>query len=96
MTVRNAGGRDELVGASAEPQQTIVELHDMRDRRMVKVPQLAVPRHAALELKPGGRHIMLFNMPRAIGAGSEITLLLRFEKSGEVRVPVKFGAPIRR
>jgi copper(I)-binding protein len=33
---------------------------------------------------------MIFNMPRTVQEGSELTLTLRFERSGEKKVPIRF------
>ena len=90
MKIRNDGGKDAIVGASADLPNAIIELHDIVDGKMRKVANISVPSRGMLELKPHGLHIMIFNMPRTMGEGSEILLTLRFEKAGEKRVPVKF------
>lgn len=90
LTIRNAGGRDELVGASIGLPNTVIELHDVRDNRMVRVEKIAVPSRGSAELTPAGRHIMIFNMPKTVKEGSEITVTLRFERSGEKSMPVRF------
>jgi copper(I)-binding protein len=50
---------------------------------MVESGKLVVPANGVLELKPGGLHIMVFDMPKSTAAGDEFTLRLRFERSGE-------------
>ena len=90
LTIRNSGGRDELVGAAISTPNAIVELHDVRDRRMVRVERITVPSRSRTELILGGQHIMVFNMPKTVQEGSEITLTLRFERSGEKSIPVRF------
>jgi hypothetical protein len=94
LTIRNAGGRDELMGASISLPNTVVELHDVRDNRMVRVEKVAVPSRGRAELTPGGRHIMIFNMPKTIQEGSEITVTLRFKRSGEKSMQVRFQKEI--
>jgi len=49
-----------------------------------------VPSRGSAELTPAGRHIMIFNMPKTVKEGSEITVTLRFERSGEKSMPVRF------
>jgi hypothetical protein len=93
LTIRNDGGRDALVGASVNIPDALVELHDVKDRRMLKVERIAIPSRGSVALKPGGQHLMIYNMPRTLHAGAEIDLTLRFERSGERRVPVRIAMP---
>lgn len=93
LTIRNEGGRDDLLAASVSVPQALVELHDVRDRRMVKVEHIRIPSRGAVELKPGGMHLMVYNLPRDLQAGAEALLTLRFERSGEHRVPLRLVNP---
>lgn len=93
MKIKNAGGKDALISASADVPNATVELHDVKDNRMVKTERIPIPSRDTVELKPRSLHIMLFNMPKSVQAGSEIVLLLTFERSGQVRVPVRFEMP---
>jgi periplasmic copper chaperone A len=90
MTIRNAGGRDKLIGVSAPLPRTVIELHDVRDNRMVRIEEIPVPARDTVELKPESLHIMIFNMPKTIQKGSELALTLRFERSGERTVLFRF------
>jgi periplasmic copper chaperone A len=90
MTIRNAGGRDKLIGVAASLPGTVIELHDVRDNRMVRVDEIPIPARDAVELKPGSHHIMIFNMPKTIQQGSAMALSLRFERAGERIIPVRF------
>lgn len=90
LKVRNTGGRDVLVGAAVAVPNTVIELHDVKDGRMVRVDKIVIPSRETMELKPGGHHIMIYNMPRTVQEGSELTLLLRFERSGEKKVLIRF------
>jgi len=90
LKIRNAGGRDALVGAAVEVPNAVTELHDVKDGRMVRVEKIVIPSGETTDLRPGSHHIMIFNMPRTVREGSELTLALRFERSGEKRVPIRF------
>jgi len=90
LKIRNAGGRDVLIGAEVAFPKTVIELHDVRDNRMVRVKKMDIASRETVELKPGSLHIMVFNMPKTIQKGSELTLTLRFERSGERIVQVRF------
>lgn len=90
LTIANPGdGDDALVEALVDLPGAVAQLHAIRDGRMAESGKLVVPANGALELKPGGLHIMVFNLPKGSGAGSEFTLRLRFERSGEKRTSVK-------
>jgi len=90
MDIHNTGGRDALLSTTADVSGSVSELHDVDGSRMVKIDRLAVPARSVVELKPGSRHIMVFNMPRTVREGSEIILTLRFERSGDKKVQVRF------
>lgn len=83
MRISNKGGKDYLIGAKTDIDDSIVELHDVKDGRMVKVRRVKIPSRGKTEMIPGGLHIMIFNLPDHIMMGDEIRLYLRFEKSGE-------------
>jgi len=90
LKARNTGGRDALVGAAVAVPNAVIELHDVKDGRMVRVDKIVIPARETTDLRPGGHHIMIFNMPRTVQEGSELTLTLRFERSGEKQVPIRF------
>lgn len=89
MRISNNGGKDYLTGARTDINGSIVELHDVKDGKMVKVRSIKIPSEDKLEMIPGGMHIMIFNLPDNIMNGDEINLYLRFEKSGERKVKLK-------
>jgi len=90
MRIANAGdGADALLGARVELPGTVTQLHAVREGRMVESERLVVPARGALELKPGGPHIMVFRLPEDPGAACELGLVLRFEVSGERRARVR-------
>ncbi|HET8538513.1 MAG TPA: copper chaperone PCu(A)C [Anaeromyxobacter sp.] len=90
MKISNPGdGDDALVEARADVPGAVTQIHAVRDGRMVQREKLVVPAGGVLELKPGGLHIMVFNLPKDGGAGYEFTLHLRFQRSGERRTTVR-------
>ena len=94
MKIANAGrAGDVLLGARVSIPGTVVEIHDVRDGKMVRIEKLSIPSRGAVELKPNGLHIMIFKMPRSMKPGRQFTLFLTFEKSGEKQVPVTFSRP---
>ncbi|GER93832.1 copper chaperone PCu(A)C [hot springs metagenome] len=89
MRISNNGGRDMLVGASTDIDGSVVELHDVKDGKMVKVKGIKIPSHDKIEMIPGGMHIMIFKMPDEIKDGFEFTLYLHFERYGKKAVKLK-------
>ena len=62
---------------------------------MQEVDSIALTANAALELKPGGYHVMLMDLAKPLEIGSEIVITLTFAKAGDVdvTVPVQEEAP---
>lgn len=92
LSITNAGAAaDKLVSVTAGIS-TSVELHEMKMdgnvMRMREVPGIEVPAGKAVELKPGGLHIMLMGLKAPLKQGEKFPLKLKFEKAGEVTVTV--------
>ncbi|WP_370262647.1 copper chaperone PCu(A)C [Limnobacter sp.] len=83
-----------LVGV-ASPAAEVAEVHEMRMdgdiMRMRKADRLDIKPGEALELKPGGYHVMLMVLNGPIEPGQEIELSLQFEKpdGSTLEMPVK-------
>lgn len=92
MKIVNSGGPDTLLAARVNVPKAVVELHDVKDRRMVKVDSIKIPKRSTVELKPGSLHIMIFELPKDIKEGSKLVLTLVFEKSGEKQVAVEIAS----
>lgn len=95
IEVQNTGpAADRLVGFSL-PSSIAKrgELHTMATvdgmMRMREVPGFDIPAGGRLVLQPGADHLMLMNIQKPLQAGDTFDITLRFEKAGEVKVPVK-------
>jgi periplasmic copper chaperone A len=90
MTIRNKSAQpDRLVGGSspmAAKVQTHVHIRDGEILRMREVKSYDIPAKGTFELKPGGAHLMLVDLKRPLKEGEKVPLLLKFEKSGELKV----------
>lgn len=92
----------QLVGV-ATPVAGVAEVHEMKMEgdvmKMRAIPALDLPAGRAVELKPGGYHLMLMELKQSLKPGSTvpITLLLRdgagAESRLELQVPVAAKAP---
>jgi len=93
--VNNGQEADRLISASSQAAKA-VELHETVDEngvmKMVHHPEgWEIPAGGTLELKPGGKHIMLMDLAAPLEAGKQIQITLNFEKAGAkiIEVPVK-------
>lgn len=81
------------------PAAARVEIHQMsmanNVMRMRAVPGLDLPAGTAVDLKPGGYHIMLVNLNRQITAGDLVPLTLVFEDKDKQRQTIELQVPAR-
>jgi copper(I)-binding protein len=87
MDIENTGSTDNLISAKIkEFPNARVELHGVAEGMMLKVDKIEIPAKKIRQLKMGSYHIMAFGIG---DPGEEITVLLNFEKSGNIEVKVK-------
>lgn len=99
LTVTDHGAApDRLIGVSS-PVAARAELHTMSNdngiMKMRALDGLAIEPGKPAELKPGGSHIMLFDLKQPLHEGDSFPLTLTFERAGAVLVTVtveKIGA----
>jgi len=95
-TIKNEGGTGDRLLAASSARAAHAMLHEgaMENgiARMRMVERIDLPPGELIELKPGGGHIMLTGVAEPLNAGQDVTLRLRFEKSGEIAVPVTIVA----
>ena len=86
---------DRLVGASS-PAAARVEMHVTEKQgdvmRMREVKAYDIPAKGGFTLAPGGAHLMLVDIKAPLKEGAKVPLVLRFEKSGEVKVELQVRA----
>ena len=90
MTIRNNSAQPErLIGGSSQVAakvQTHVSMKDGDIMRMREVKAYDIPANGTFELKPNGSHLMLVDLKRPLKEGEKVPVVLKFEKSGEVKV----------
>ena len=95
MKIENKGSADQLVSASS-PVAGEVQLHEMAMEgnvmKMRQVKDIAVPAGSAVELKPGGLHLMFMSIKSPLTAGESVPVKLKFAKAGEVEVKMPVNA----
>ena len=96
MKITSSGAADQLISATSTVSDD-VQLHTMtmdnNVMRMREVKQIDVPANGAVELKPGGLHIMFMNIKAPLKAGELVPVKLKFAKAGEVEVKMPVNAP---
>ena len=102
MTLK-ASSAARLLGASS-PVAGVVQIHEMAMEggvmRMRALPSgLDLPAGKAVELKPGGYHVMLMDLKQPLKAHSKVPLMLQVAdaqgktRALELSVPVQMQAP---
>jgi hypothetical protein len=97
MQLRSADGA-VLVGAES-PVAGVVEIHEMRmegnTMRMRAIPKLELPAGQAVELRPGGYHIMLMNLKAPLRKGESVPIKLKFQGKDGKPQEVEVKAEVR-
>lgn len=90
------GGR--LLSVST-PVAGVVEIHQMAmegtTMHMRAVPSLELPAGSAVELKPGGYHVMMMDLKQQLKAGDSVPLTLVVEGKDGKRETLRVKAPVR-
>ena len=97
MQLKSADGAT-VVGVES-PAAGIVEIHEMRmdgnTMRMRGVEKLELPAGRAVELKPGGYHVMLMDLKAPLKKGETVPITLKVRsKSGQTQ-DVQVKAEVR-
>jgi copper(I)-binding protein len=94
--VSKDGGR--LIGAASQVAG-VVELHEMSmDNNVMKmrpISGLDLPAGHAVQLKPGGFHVMLLDLKRPLNVGDKVTIELRLETRDGKRVTQPVEVEVR-
>ena len=81
------------------PVAGVAEVHEMamdgNMMRMRAVPALELPAGQAVELKPGGYHVMLMDLKGTLKAGDTVPLTLVVEGKDGKRETLEVKAPVR-
>jgi copper(I)-binding protein len=91
-----SGGK--LVSASS-PAAGVVEIHEMAMEgdvmKMRAVPGIDLPAGKAVDLKPGGYHVMLMGLKRELKAGETVPVTLVIEGADKKRESVEVKSTVR-
>ncbi|WP_313074805.1 copper chaperone PCu(A)C [Melaminivora sp.] len=97
--MRLTSAQDARLVSVTSPVAGVAEVHEMRLEgdvmRMRAIAALELPAGQAVELKPGGYHIMLMDLRQPVAAGASVPLTLVFEGPGGQRQTLQVQAPVR-
>jgi len=83
----------------ASPVAGIAEIHEMKMEgnmmKMAAIPGLDLPAGKAVELKPGGYHVMLMDLKQELKAGDTVPLTLTVEGKDGKKETVELKLPVR-
>ena len=90
---------DSKLVEAKSPVAGVVEIHEMAmDNNVMKmrqIPGLALPTGKAVELKPGGYHVMLMDLKAQVKEGDVVPVTLVFEGKDGKRESVEVKAPAK-
>jgi copper(I)-binding protein len=97
--MRLSSPTDTALVAASSPAARIVEVHAMKMEggvmKMNAVDKVAVPAGQAVELKPGGYHVMLVDLVAPLKDGDTVPLKLTFEDKTGKKETVDVKAVVR-
>lgn len=97
--MRLRAAADSKLVAASSPAARIVEVHEMAMQgdvmRMRQIPYLPLPAGRAVDLTPGGYHIMLIDLTRQVKVGDSVPLALVIEGKDGRRQTVQLDVAVR-
>lgn len=92
--------QDAKLISAQSPVAGVVEVHEMRMdggiMKMRAVPSLALPAGQAVDLKPGGYHVMLMDLKGQVKEGDTVPVTLVVEGQDGQRQTVEIKVPARK
>jgi periplasmic copper chaperone A len=95
MTINNPGtDAIDIINATSDSYSSIEfheTLHEDGMAKMIRHDSLHIPAHGSIQLKRGGKHLMLFNPTTVLKAGDRVSITLTTENntSSTITVDVK-------
>lgn len=97
MTLQAA--QDSKLVAASSPVAGVTEVHEMAMQdnvmRMRQLPALALPAGQAVQLRPGGYHLMLMELKQQVKEGEVVPLTLTIEGKDGKREKLEVQARVR-
>lgn len=95
LTLTNRGKAPDALTGAESPLARKVEVHRTTMAggvmKMAKVERVAIPPGGKVIFAPGGHHLMLFGLTRALNAGDRVPAVLTFASGAKVKVEFVVG-----
>ncbi len=91
LSITNAGSSDDRMIKASSPRAGRMELHEMTmEGEVMKMREVEggviLPAGATVALKPGGLHLMFFDIAERFEKHQTVPVTLTFEKAGEITI----------
>ncbi|MFA7504228.1 MAG: copper chaperone PCu(A)C [Burkholderiaceae bacterium] len=90
---------DTRLVAASSTAAGVAEIHEMKMEnnvmKMNAIDSLELPAGKAVELRPGGYHLMLMQLPAPLEEGTEIPVSLVFEDDAGKRTTMDIQVPVK-
>lgn len=101
LNVLNGTDQPDTLLALSSTASGLVELHETYDRGdgmmgMREAEDPTFPANDAVQMVPGGKHIMLMQLNRELKEGDTVDLTLEFAGAGEITITAPVRAPQQR
>jgi len=97
LTIENVDSAARTITGLTTPDAATAELHQTMQHdgmaHMVAQPSLVIPRDSTLVMAPGGLHVMLNAVTRALRVGDTVRLTLTLDGGHTVPVAIPVRAP---
>ena len=97
VKIRNDGTQDETLLAVSTPMSGMAEVHTMSIKdgvmRMGPAGPVEIPAGGKVLLAPGGLHIMMMKLKKALIKGKTVEITLSFKRSGKIKVTAPIYGP---
>ncbi|GGT21753.1 copper chaperone PCu(A)C [Streptomyces purpureus] len=93
LVIKNDSGTADKLTSVSSPLSDDVQIHETKDQKMRQVKSFDIPANGELKLERGGNHIMFMKIKQKPKQGDKVSVELRFEKSGPIKVELPVEAP---
>ncbi len=94
-----SAAKDSKLVSASSPLTPVMEVHEMAMQdnvmRMRQIPAVELPAGKAVDLKPGGYHVMLLDLKQQVKEGDTVPITLVFEGKDGKRESMEIKAPVR-
>jgi len=93
LVIHNSDGADRMLVKAESPAAQSVEVHEHRNEngvmKMREVGSILIKAHAQTELKPGGYHLMLIGVRKALKEGDSVAITLSFDDGSKQQIEAR-------